>query len=285
MEKAALVLQGGGLRGVFTAGVLDVFLEHGIEFEYVIGTSAGALNGTNYVSKQFGRSFKILYEYRNDRQFGSLYNLIKNHNYFNNEYLFEYIAKIREPFDFKTFELSPVKFYCVSTSLKDASAQYFSKERKDFWNCLSASMSLPLISSPVEIDGELYLDGGNSEPIPFSKPLRDGYKKIVVIETKEKEYRKKPKSRAIISIYTRLYSKYPRYLNCLIDYANLYNIKVQEICDLEEKGEIFVIRPPQKVEVSRTEKSKRKLLDLYQSGRQTALSSLESLKGYLNGKN
>lgn len=285
MIKAALVLQGGGLRGAFTSGVLDVFIEQGIEFEYVIGTSAGALNGTSYITKQKGRSFKILCEYRNDWQFGSLYNLIRQHNYFDTTYLFEDISKTKEPFDFVGFENSPVKFYCVSTSLKDAKAYYFSKERKDFWICLRSSMSLPLISTPVEIDGELYLDGGSSDPIPFSKPLTDGYQKIVIIETREKEYQRKPRSRPVVALYKRLYSRYPEYLSCLINHTNLYNGKAKEIENLEQDGKIFVIRPPMKVEVSRTERSKKKITALYESGRATALKNLESLKGYLYARN
>lgn len=284
MKRTALVLQGGGLRGAFTAGVLDVFIENDIEFDVVFGTSAGALTGISYVSKQPGIAFRILYDYAKDRHFGSISNLLKTRSYFNSDYLFKDIFIEGVAFDFEKFAASPEQFYCVTTSLKDAQAYYFSKDRDDFFaSCLSASMSLPLISSPIEIDGELHLDGGNSEPIPFSKPLELGYEKIVIIGTREKEYRKKPSKRTIIALNKKMYSNYPIYLNAILDYSNLYNKKVSEIEKLEKEGRVFVIQPLEKVEVSRTEKNKKKIRDLYEKGRKTALDKLESLKGYLDG--
>lgn len=284
MKKAALVLQGGGLRAAFTAGVLDVFIENDIEFDAIYGTSAGALTGSGYISKQRGLAFKILYEYRGDRKFSSFSNLLKAHSYFNADYLFNYIFVEGVAFDFEKFAASPKQFYCVTTSLKDGRACYFSKEREDFFiSCVAASMSLPLFSSPVEIDGELHLDGGNSEPIPFSRPLELRYEKIVIVETREKEYRKKPPSPAIVALQKRIYSNYPIYLKAVLDYSNLYNKKVLEIERLESEGRVFVIRPLEKVEVSQKEKNKKKILDLYKKGRKVATDTLESMKGYLNG--
>lgn len=284
MKRTALVLQGGGLRGVFVAGVLDVFLENNIEFEVIFGTSAGALAGISYVTKQQGLTFKILCDYRRDRRFGSVSNLLKTRSYFNADYLFNDILVGGVGFDFEKFEASPIQFYSVTTSLKDGRACYFSKEREDFFtSCLNASMSLPLMASPIEIDGELHLDGGNSEPIPFSRPIELGYEKIVIVETRENEYQKKPSKAPINALNKRLYSNYPIYLKAVLDYSNLYNKKILEIKKLEREGRVFVIRPLEKVEVSRTEKNKMKLRDLYEKGRKVATDSLESLKGYLNG--
>lgn len=280
MMKKALVLQGGGLRGAFTAGVLDVFIQNGIEFDYIIGTSAGALNGTNYITKQVGRSFGIIYGFCHDHRFGSFSNLIKNHNYFDSNYLFKDISEKILPFDFKTFNESKTVFYCVATCLQNGGATYFSKERSDFWKCLGASMSLPLISTPVEIDGNEYLDGGNSEPIPFRKPMDEGYQKIVIIETREKSYRKENR-RLANRIYNRLYDNYPEYLNCLREYSNIYNNRVETIEFLEKSGKVFVIRPDKPVSVSRTEKNKEKIKNLYDDGVRVAKELLDPLRKYI----
>lgn len=280
MTKAALVLQGGGIRGAFTAGVLDVFIQNGIEFEYVIGVSAGALVGTNYLAKQVGRSFEIIHGFSHDKRFGSVSNLVRSHNYFNSEYLFKDIAEKILPFDIDTFNNSSVKFYCVATCLENGGATYFSKTRSDFWKCLKASMSLPLISTPVEIDGNYYLDGGNSEPIPFRKPLDEGYQKIVIVETREKGYRKENK-RLANRVYNRLYGKYPEYLNCLREYPNIYNNRVETIEFLEKSGKAFVIRPDKIVSVSRTEKNKEKIKSLYDDGARIATDLLKQIKEYL----
>ncbi|MDR0934913.1 MAG: patatin family protein [Erysipelotrichaceae bacterium] len=283
MFKAALILQGGGLRGAFTSGVLDVFLENDIEFEYIVGVSAGALNATNYISKQRGRSIHIISEYCDDKKFASLTNLLRRHNYFNMEYLFKDLDLKGHNFDEKTFKNSNVRFYAVATGLNDGKPRYFEKSKNNFNECVIASMSLPLLSTPVEIDKKLYLDGGDSDPIPYLKAMDDGYNKIVIIETKEKEFRKAEDDKTSL-LYKKRYYKYPKYLRKVLDYPMLYNKTVSNIESLEEKGLIYVIRPLKKVIVSQKEKDRNKIVDLYNQGKETALRALDSLKEYLNGE-
>ena len=180
--KAALVLQGGGARGAFTSGVLDVFMEHGLDFPYVIGTSAGALCACNYISGDKGRNRFVCTELLTDPKFVSVRNLLFKRTAFNFNYLFFTVPKDIYPFSEEKFLKDERPFFAACTSMKTGEAIYFDKRKmdpKDFYTALSASASLPLLAKPVNVAGEKCLDGGPAAAVPFHKPFEDGYEKAV----------------------------------------------------------------------------------------------------------
>ena len=243
-KDIALVLQGGGTRGAFTAGVLDVLMENGLYFPYVIGTSAGALNGVNYISKDLGRSKYVSTELMSDRKFVSFSNLIFRGTIFNFTYLFHTVPKEKLPFNAAEFRTSPIEFVCCATGMADGQAHYFVKrECKEFYKALAATSSLPLVSKPVDVEGEKYLDGGVVAAIPYRKPLDDGFPKIVVIETRERGYRKKKAKKSKQLLAKLLYGKYKSFLASNKRSVEAYNEAADEIERLQEEGVAFVVAP------------------------------------------
>ncbi|MCF0110870.1 MAG: patatin family protein, partial [Erysipelotrichaceae bacterium] len=201
MPKTALVLEGGSLRGIFTAGILDRMLQKQIRFDYVIGTSAGALNAMNYISGQIGRTARIDMTYVNDKRFIGMRQLISRHSIFNFKFLFGEISHELMPFDYKTFYENPAVFDIVTTSMITGQPVYFRKGECNVDLAVQASSSLPLLSQPVYIDDDLYMDGGCSMPIAYKRALDLGYDRIVVILTRDKEYQKHPVSSAKRKVY------------------------------------------------------------------------------------
>lgn len=275
-------MQGGGVRGAFTAGVLDVFMEQGIAFPYVIGTSAGALNAVNYLSGDIGRSRFVICDLTSDRNFLSLHNLVWKKSVFDFAYLIDVVPDSICPFSQKTFDESPIDFYAVATDLEDGKARYFrKKDCAEFMKGVSASASLPLLSKPVMVEGKPYLDGGPVDSIPFRKPITDGFKKIVVVATREKGFRKKALGQSKIRLCKQLYKEYPSFVKAFEKSADVYNADSDLLEALENEGRIFVIRPNEAVDVSPTERDRKKLNALYQEGRRIASDRLAALRGYL----
>lgn len=282
MVKMALALQGGGVRGAFTAGVLDVFLENGVVFPYVIGTSAGALTGVNYLSGDRGRSKFIICDLINDPKFLSLHNFLHKKTVFDFAYLLDVVPASIAPFSQKQFDESPIDFYAVATGLEDGKAHYFrKKDCKEFMKGVSASASLPLLSKPVMVEGKPFLDGGPVDSIPFRKPLKEGVKKIVVVATRELGFRKKPLSSAKVRLCQQFYGDYPEFTKAFRKSVDVYNADSDLLEALEKEGRIFVIRPDQPVDVSPTDKNKKKLNALYEEGRRIALERLPEMARYL----
>ena len=282
MVKMALALQGGGVRGAFTAGVLDVFLENGVVFPYVIGTSAGALTGVNYLSGDRGRSKFIICDLINDPKFLSLHNFLRKKTVFDFAYLLDVVPASIAPFSQKQFDESPIDFYAVATGLEDGKAHYFrKKDCKEFMKGVSASASLPLLSKPVMVEGKPFLDGGPVDSIPFRKPLKESVKKIVVVATRELGFRKKPLSSAKVRLCQQFYGDYPEFTKAFRKSVDVYNADSDLLEALEKEGRIFVIRPDQPVDVSPTEKNKKKLNALYEEGRRIALERLPEMARYL----
>ena len=278
----ALVLQGGGARGAFTAGVLDVFMERGLYFPYVIGTSAGGLNAVNYVSTDIGRSKYVTTELMHDPKFISLRNYLLRGTAFNFTYLFHTVPKSILPFNAGAYNASPIEFIVSTVCLEDGKVRYFKKgECRDFYKALAATASLPIISRPVRIENEHFLDGGVVDAIPFRKALEDGFTKMVIVETRAKEYRKKPTSKLKRFLVKLLY---PRYKNFHASYrlqGDTYNADMDEIERLEAEGKAFLIRPKVAPDVKVAEKDREKLLALYEAGRLVAEERFEALKTYM----
>lgn len=282
MIDAALVLEGGALRGMFTAGVLDVLMEDQIEFAYVNGVSAGSLNGINYISKQNGRSRDINLNYVNDPRYLGVRNMVSNGGIFNFRFLFGELSDELVPFDARTFFASKQRFEVVATDCRTGTAEYFEKGREPeiMW-ASAASSSMPVISSMISLNGKRYLDGGISVPIAYRRAMEEGYKKIVLVLTRQAGYEKPATSKAMKLTYTRYYRKYPKLVERLISVPENYNAMQREIAALEKEGKIFVIRPKKPVEISRFEKDVERLRRLYNEGWAIMRERGEAMMEYL----
>lgn len=282
MIKAAIVLEGGSLRGLFTSGVLDVLVEQGIECSYVNGVSAGSMNGMNYVSKQTGRTLKINTEYLHDKRYLSFKNMMRNRQIFNFEFLFGEISTELVPFDFNAFYQSPQTFEAVATRCSTGQPEFFEKSTcSDMLAAVKASSSMPVLSRMVSVDGKKYLDGGISMPIAYQRAIDLGYEKIILILTRHDGFLKPPLSPLMRRVYARYFAPLPRLSQSLYDVPERYNRMQQEIDRLKQAGRIYVIRPEVPVKVSRLEKDVRKLIDLYGEGRKVAKNHLPALEKYL----
>ena len=279
IDNVALVLQGGGARGAFTAGVLDVFMENHIVFPYVIGTSAGALNGVNYLSGDIGRSKRVTTEVMLDPKFCSIRNRIFRGSAFNFAYLFHELPKTTLPFNAAAYNDSPIRFICVSTGYEDGDVAYFEKGVcPEFYKALFSSASLPLISRPVRVEGKRYFDGGVVAPVPYRKPLDDGYKKLVMIMTRPAGYRRKRKGNKLVAFISWLL--YHRHRQFYVSYKNqndFYDENYIAAERLEREGKAFVIYPPEGIHVGRLEKNRESLEALYQAGRQAGEAKLADM--------
>lgn len=282
-EKVALVLQGGGARGIFVAGVTDALLDAGLEFPYVIGTSAGSLVGYNVVAKERGRAKEVIIKGMRDKRFAGYSNLIRTKSFFNFDFLFNDLPK-EIPFSFESFEESKAQFYCCCTGVEDGCAHYFEKSRNDFNDCVAASSTLPFFGRPVRVGDEPYMDGSASFAIPFRKPFLDGYDKIVVVLTRAREYRKKEKKSLVYRSAAKIkYRKYPKYLASLIKAGKQYNGQMDELFALEKQGKAFLIFPKHKPVVGVREKDEKKLEDFYLEGLEVGRESIDRLKEFLEG--
>lgn len=283
MVEGSLVLEGGSLRCLFTAGVLDVFMEQGIELSNVIGVSAGSLSGINYVSKQIGRTAKVNIDYVNDPHYLGFRNLIKSqHSVFNFDFLFGEITDTLVPLDKEAFFQSKQKIEFVVTNCETGKEEYIGRDdMEDPLLAARASASMPLLSPRVVIENQHYLDGGIAMPIAYQRAIDEGHQKIVLVLTREDGYRKQEQSKAILHAYRRVYREYPELIKKLEQMSNHYNEMQEEISKLEKEGRVFIIRPDEPVLVSRMEKDVSKLQALYKSGRRIATERLQALQDYL----
>lgn len=277
-----MVLEGGALRGVYVSGVLDVFMEHNIEFRYVLGVSAGAINAVNYVSKQIGRSAKINIDHVNDTEYMGLRHLIKSGGIFNFEFLFGKGAEKVMPYDDEAFIRSSQRCIIGTTNCLTGKQVFFERDTyKELVEVLKASCTLPLLSNLVYIDGIPYIDGGVSNGIPFKKAKEEGYDKIVLILTRPKGYYEKS-NWLLNSIFKVFYRKYPILVKRLNTMTMRYNKLLREIDELEKKGDIFVIRPATRLKVKRVERNQDKLRLLYLEGKEDARKLLPQMLAYLS---
>lgn len=274
-----LVLEGGAFRGLYTQGFLDAMMQNDLNLSCVIGVSAGALSGVSYVSGQIGRSGRINLTYRGDSRYVGRKAFIHSHSILDIGFLVEDRGIISEPLDEERFYRKDQRFIAVATSCKTGRPVCFEKGRcSDIMAGIRASATMPYISPMVMIDGEPYLDGGCSCKIPYLWALKRGFKKIVVIRTREKEFRKKEKrSRAAY----RVYRKYPAFARRLARSSHAYNLQCEELERLHRAGRLLQLTPSRKVTVKRIEKDVEKLGDLYWLGYYDCLDNLGKLREYL----
>ena len=280
--KSCLVLEGGAMRGIYTAGVLDVLLENNIEVDAVIGVSAGALFGVNYVSKQKGRAIRYITKYLNSPNFISFSSFIRTGNIMNKDFNFNKLINKLDKFDFDTFNNSKIKFYSVVTNLETGHPEYveIKDSRKDL-EYLRASGSMPVLSKVVKIDNNYYLDGAIGDSIPIKKAEEMGFDKIIVVCTRPIDYRKKASKMFLVS---KIYKKYPNFVKSYKNrYAN-YNSVVDYIITKEKKSKILVIRPSKDLKVKRLEKNENKIINLYNLGISDTEKNIEQIRKYLKNK-
>ena len=282
LERSALILEGGAMRGIYSAGAMDILAENNIMFPYVIGISAGAINALSYISGQAGRNAKVTLKYINDPRYLSLRNFSKTHSIFHFDFIFGELSSKLEPFDYSAFEASNTRFVAVATNCITGEAEYFEKgDCENIFNACIASGSMPLFTKPVIINKKPYLDGGISAPSGLPEALKQGYTKPVLILTRDKSYRKKPTSDATKLIYLRAFQKYPYLLKKLFTIPERYNAYLDKINAMEAQGKIFVIRPQKAVKVARLERNLQKLEDLYWDGRMETEALMPKLKKFL----
>lgn len=280
MYNAGLVLEGGGLKGVYTAGVLDLFLDKGIEFSSVYGVSAGACCMCSYLSKQRGRAFDVNVDYLDTKYYCGLRSLLSTGNIFHADVCYHLIPEYLYPYDYETFDRYEGKAYSVATDIVTGRPEYFRiRDMKEDIDKIRASASLPLVSRNVKIDGGLYLDGGISDAIPLQKSVMDGNRKNVVVMTKEEGFVRKPTTQ--LALLKARYAKYPKVWELMAERHINYNEQVAYIGRQQEAGAAFVIRPAKDSGVGRLEKDVEKLKALYRQGYEDAESCCGELLAYL----
>lgn len=280
-QKRGLILEGGAMRGMFTAGVLDVLMENDIEFDGVIGVSAGATFGCNYISKQIGRTIRYNKKYCRDKRYCSFRSLITTGDLYGEEFCYNKIPNELDPFDNETFKKSDTKFYIVVTDIETGKAIY-KKYDVDDPDCLSwmrASASMPLASRIVEIGDKRLLDGGMADSIPVKAFEDMGYNKNVVVLTQPKGYVKKKNS--AIPLIRFVYKKFPKLIETMSKRHIVYNETTAYINEKEKLGELFVICPEEPLNVGHIEHNADELEKAYQTGRKIAEKNLDRLKEYL----
>lgn len=280
-KEAAMVLEGGGTRGVFTAGVLDYLLEKQVKLPYVIGVSAGACNAIDYVSEQIGRTKDCTIIQDKNKRFIGTKDALKKGYLFDMDRLFDEYPNRLFPFDFNTYFASDIQCEVVVTNCLTGEAMYLSEkqDRERLLTICRASSSIPLISPVVDVDGIPCVDGGVADSVPLIHSMKLGHQKNVVVLTRNKGYRKKAPGKSRL-LYTAALKKYPNLLNALLNRYRNYNRVMELIEKWEEEGHIFVIRP--EVEpVSRTEQNVEKLTEFYDHGYQLMEQRLGELQAYL----
>ena len=279
--KKGLVMEGGAMRGLFTAGITDVFMENGIRFDGGIGTSAGAAFGCNYKSGQIGRALRYNKEYCADKRYISMSGLLKTGNLYSSDFCYHEIPDRLDPFDKETYNSSYMRFFVVCTDVHTGQPVYklLKKADDEMNDYIRASASMPAVSRPVTVDGRTMLDGGISDPIPLRYFEELGYDRNVVILTQPKGYVKK-RMRAL-RFMELLMGKYPKICEALEKRHIVYNDTVKYINGREQSGRLFVIRPEAPLGISRTERDPVKLRNVYNAGRAAAEKALEPLIAYM----
>lgn len=279
--KTGLVLEGGGKRGIYAAGVLDVLLENNIWADGLIGTSAGAVNGCSYVSNQYERNLRYNIRFAKEKRYMSIYSLITTGNVVGTDFAYNILPNKLEVFDYDAFEKSPVAYYVTCSNVETGKAEYIQCKslRGKNMDYLRASASLPYVSQIVEIDGKKYLDGGICDSIPLKAFQDMGYEKNLVVLTRPKGYIKKPENNLLANLY---YRKYPAFVTALRNRYAVYNRTLKYIEQQENQGNILVLRPSESIKVGRMEQDPERLKQMYELGKNDAGQMLDAIASFLS---
>ena len=278
-----LVLEGGAVRGIYTAGVLDVLMENGIKADMVIGTSAGCIHGCCYVSGQAGRSIRYYRKYRRDRHFMGFYCLLTTGEIVGRKFCYEDIPLRLDPFDEKAFEASPIDFYITVTNLNTGRAEHILCDNlrlDDKMDVMRGGASMPLCSRPVEYGGQLYLDGGVADSIPYRAAKELGCRRCLTVLTQPAGYLKKP---ACMPPFRAMYRRYPNFVQAMAGRDRVYNEQVCQVEQAAARGEDFLIRPSRNTHIGRMERDMARIDEQYALGRADAEAALPALRKWLEG--
>ena len=280
--KTGLIMEGGAMRGMFTAGVLDVLMENGLVTDGAIGVSAGAVFGCNYKSHQIGRVIRYNTEYCNDKRYASFKNLVKTGNLYSEQFCYHEVPERLDPFDEAAFAASPMDFFVVCTDVKTGEPIYHKCRTGDAEDVcwMEASASMPLAAKIVKIGHYGLLDGGVADSIPIRFFESIGYKRNLIILTQPKGYTKK-KNKFLPAIRAR-YFRYPAFVEAVADRHERYNETLSYISMLEQAGKDYVIRPPIPLEIGAMERDPAQLRRVYETGRAVAQIQVEKIRDFLN---
>lgn len=281
-HKTALILEGGAMRGLYSAGVIDVFMRNNISVDVIYGVSAGALFGLNYKSRQIGRAIRYNLKYANEKNYMGLYSLITTGDVMNKDFCFNKLVYELDKLDFETYKNNPVEFYAVVTNLETGKPEYIKIDdaEKDL-EYFRASGSMPFVSKPVDINGNLYLDGAVADAIPFRKVLEENYEKIIVVLTRPLGFNRKEKSHLP---YKFFYRNFPNFVETAKNSCTRYNETMDLIEKYESENKIIVLRPSELIKMQRVEKDTKKLQAIYDLGVSDCTKKLNDIKEYLNDK-
>lgn len=281
MKKIGLVLEGGAMRGLFSAGVMDIMMEHGIHIDGIVGVSAGACFGCNYVSGQKGRAIRYNKQFAGDKRYCGFGSLLRTGNYYNAEFTYHVVPIKYDAFDTPAFEKSPIEYHVVCTNVATGQAHYqlCQEGSHSLFEWIRASASMPLVAQMVEMEGEKYLDGGITDSIPLEFFQKRGYTKNIVVLTQPEGYQKKPMS--LLPLMKWKYRKYPNLIKVLENRHEMYNAQLEYVKAEEKAGRCIVIRPKFSIEVGHFTISPDEMQRIYDLGREAASEKIDQMKEYL----
>jgi len=283
--KKGLVLEGGALRTIYSAGVTDGFLELGVDFDYVVGVSAGMAYGVSYLSRQFGRNLEILTRFANDPRYMSFRNMLRpdnHHCYFGLKFTYDSIPNGLIPYDYEAFARWPGEAEAVVTDLASGRARYYPVDPSEReMRLLQATCAMPLLFPVYDLYGIRCLDGGAADPIPWKRALEKGCQRTVVVLTRERSYRRRPES--LEPLIAWVYRKYPKFVDTIRRRADTYNEDREALFQAEREGKVFIFSPESTEGFSRVEKDITKINNLWQQGRGHAHARADALKAFLKG--
>ncbi|MBQ4148367.1 MAG: patatin family protein [Clostridium sp.] len=280
-EKTGLVLEGGGMRGLYSAGVMDVMMEHGVSVDGLIGVSAGACIGASFASHQIGRSIRYYKNYAGDKRFMSWENWLKTGDFVGVEFSYHEIPEVLDRYDYEAFDKNPMEYYVVCTNLETGEAEYIRiHDMLEEIDYIRASATLPYVSHPVAFRGKLLLDGGCADSIPWEWFRNKGFTRQVVITTRHRGYRKEAGAWWMPGMY---YRKYPAFAKALRLRFARYNRSLEKLEKEADAGKIFLMQPSVPIQVGRTEGDPQKLQETYDLGRFDAEQRIEEMKRFLAG--
>jgi len=283
--KTGIVLEGGGMRGMYTCGILDVLMENQIYVDGMVGVSAGIAFGCNYKSRQAGRALRYNVRFAKDRRYSGIMSLLKTGNYYNAHFAYNLVPRHYDIFDYNVFEDTAMECYAVCFDVKTGNGVYQRLDRvnDDFFEWIRASASMPVVAQPVEVGGRLLLDGGLADSIPLEFMMSKGYERNIVVLTREDGFRKTAEHG--MWLIKPLLRKWPKVIEALKKRPAHYNMQLQQVHEQERKGTAFVFRPLKPLNVSRTTHDAAEMNRVYQQGREEALQRLDELKRFLAGEN
>lgn len=281
MSKVGLIVEGGGMRGIYGCGVLDAFIENNIRFPYGIGVSAGAANLASFVTEQEGRNYRFYTDYAFDERYMSFKNFVTTGSFFGMDYIYSELTETVDPINFEKLINTEMEYYVVAVDAVTGKPVYFNKEdvRKHRGDVFKASSAVPAMCKPIEIDGKQYFDGGVADSIPLKRALSDGCDKVVAVLTRPRDYVKKPEMGK--TIYSEMLKDYPTIVKAMNVRHYVYNATLKNLYTLEKEGKAFLFCPEKTERVTIISRNKEDLNALYNEGKEYAEMQIEKLKKFM----